>query len=126
MINITKDICLEKICNLPTDFEISNKSSITLLIESNFVEFSNSISKQDIKDYLLIHKNLIDNWKIWSENKRTLGYYLLINSDKNLIESLDIDGNKYFSKSFITAVDACTEFILREISEILQIKIDLN
>ncbi len=84
MINISKENCLEKICNLPINFQISNKSSVILLQESNFIKYSNIITKQDIMDYLLLHKNLIDNWKIWSENKRSMGYYLLINSKKNV------------------------------------------
>ena len=126
MINISKENCLEKICNLPIDFQISNKSSVTLLQESKFIEYSNIISKQDIIGYLLLHKYLIDNWKIWSENKRTFGYYLLINSEKYFIGSLDKNGKENFSKSFKTAEDACAEFILREVSEILEIKIGLN
>jgi hypothetical protein len=126
MINISKENCLEKICNLPIDFRISNKSSVTLLQESKFIEYSNIISKQDIIGYLLLHKYLIDNWKIWSENKRTFGYYLLINSEKYFIGSLDKNGKENFSKSFKTAEDACAEFILREVSEILEIKIGLN
>lgn len=124
MINISKENCLEKICNLPIDFQVSNKSSVTLLQESKFIEFSNSILKEDIKHYLLLHRNLIDNWKIWSENKRALGYYLLINSGKYFIGSLDKNGSENFSKSFNTAEDACAEFILREVNAILEIKID--
>jgi hypothetical protein len=124
MINISKENCLEKICNLPIDFQISNKSSVTLLQESNFIKYSNIISKQDIMDYLLLHKNLIDNWKIWSENKRSMGYYLLINSEKYFIGSLHKNGNENFSKSFTTAEDGCAEFILKEVSTILEI--DLN
>jgi hypothetical protein len=124
MKDITKEKCLEKICNLPVDFKVSDKSSVEFLVESNFLEFSRDISQQEIKNYLLLNKNLVDNWKIWSENKRTLGYYLLINSEKYFIGSLDKNGNEIFSKSFMTAEDACAEFILREISAILEIKID--
>lgn len=124
MKDITKEKCLEKICNLPVDFKVSGKSSVELLLESKFLEFSREISQQEIKNYLLLKRNLIDNWKIWSENKRTLGCYLLINSEKYFIGSLDKNGNGNFSKSFKTAEDACAEFILREISAILEIKID--
>lgn len=125
MVEITKEKCLEKICNLPVDFEVSNKTSVDLLLESKYKEFSKDVSQKEIKNYLLLHRNLIDDWKIWSESKRTLGYYLLINSDKYFIGSIDQNGNKNFSKSFITAEDACAEFILREVSSILDIKIDL-
>ena len=121
---ISKDNCIEKICNLPLDFEVADKSSFTLLQESKFADFHNDITKQDIKDYLSRHKNLIDNWEIWSEDKRTWGYYLSISPDKYFVGSLDKDGKENFSKSFATAEDACAEFILKEVSAILDIKND--
>ncbi|MBA4318908.1 MAG: hypothetical protein C0412_10945 [Flavobacterium sp.] len=123
MTKITKEKCLEKICNLPLEFEVSDKSSVDLLLESKYIEFSREISQQEIKNYLLLHKSLIGDWKIWSENKRAFGYYLLINSDKYFIGSFDKDGNENFSKSFFTAEDACAEFILREVSVILELKL---
>lgn len=124
MTTITKDNCIEKICNLPLDFKIADKSSVMLLHESKFVDFSNDITKQDIKNYLSRHKNLIDNWEIWSEDKRTWGYYLSISADKYFVGSLDKGGKVNFSKSFETAVEACAEFILREVSAILEIEND--
>ena len=124
MTNITKDNCIEKICNLPLDFEVADKSSLTLLQESKFVDFYNVITKQDIKEYLSRHANLIDSWQIWSEDKRTWGYYLSISADKYFVGSLDKDGKENFSKSFTTAEDACAEFILREVSALLDIKND--
>jgi len=124
MANITKDICIEKICNLPLNFDVADKSSVTLLQESKFADFHNVITKQDIKDYLSRHANLIDTWEIWSEDKRTWGYYLSISADKYFVGSLDKDEKENFSKSFTTAEDACAEFILREVSAILDIKND--
>jgi hypothetical protein len=120
----TKEDCIEKICNLPLDFKVADKSSLTLLQESKFADFYNDIAKQDIKEYLSRHKTLIDNWEIWSEDKRTWGYYLSISPDKYFVGSLDKDGKENFSKSFATAQDACAEFILREVSAILDIKND--
>jgi hypothetical protein len=122
MTNGTKDNCIEKICNLPIEFKATDKSSLTLLLESKFTDFYNVITKQDIKDYLSRHKNVIDNWEIWSEDKRTRGYYLSIGLDKYFVGSLDKDGKENFSKSFSTIDDACAEFILREVSAILDIK----
>lgn len=120
----TKDDCIEKICNLPLYFKVAEKSSFTLLQESKFVDFHNDITKQDIIDYLSRHKNLIDNWEIWSEDKRTWGYYLILNPDNYSVGSLDQDGKENFSKSFATAEEACAEFIMREVSAILDIKND--
>jgi hypothetical protein len=126
MVNISKDSCIEKICNLPFDFKVAEKSSVTLLQESKFADFYYVITKQDIKDYLSLNVNLIETWEIWSEDKRTWGYYLSISPDKYFVGSLDKDGKENFSKSFSTAIDACAEFILREVSTILDIKNDKN
>ena len=57
----TKEDCIEKICNLPLDYKVADKSSLTLLQESKFAYFYNEIAIQDIKEYLSRHKNLIDN-----------------------------------------------------------------
>ena len=123
MTNVSKDNCIEKICNMPSDFKVADKSSLTLLEESKFTDFYNVITKQDIKDYLSLHKKVIENWETWSEDKRTGGYYLSIRPDKYFIGSIDKDGKENFSKCFATIDDACAEFILREVSAILNIKI---
>lgn len=120
----TKDDCIEKICNLPLDFKIAYKSSFLLLQESKFADFHNDITKKDIVDYLSRNKNLIDNWKIWSEDKRTCSYYLSLNPNNHSVGSLGKDGKINFSKSFTTVEEACAEFILREVNGILDIKND--
>ncbi|MDB5280238.1 MAG: hypothetical protein JWR61_5193 [Ferruginibacter sp.] len=120
----TKDDSIEKICSLPLDFKVADKSSFTLLQESKFADFHNDITKQDIVDYLYRHKNLIDKWEIWSEDKRTRGFYLSLNAGNYSVGSLDKDGKENFFKSFATAEEACAEFILREVSAILDIKND--
>ena len=109
---------------MPIDFKVVGKSSFTLLQESKFTDFYRSISKQDIKDYLSRHTDLIAKWKIWSEDKRTMGYFLSISPDKYFVGSLDKKGKEKFSKSFSTVEEACAEFILREVSAILGIKND--
>jgi hypothetical protein len=94
MANITKDNCIEKVCNFPLDFKVAEKSSVTLLQESKFADFYEVITQQNIKDHLSRHMNLIDLWKSWSEDKRTWGYYLSISPDKYFVGSLDEFGNK--------------------------------
>ena len=122
--NIIKGNCIEKICNLPLDFQVGDKSSLTLLQESKLADFYSEITKQDIKDYLSRHVDLINTWKVWSDDKRTWGYYLSISPGKYFVGSLVKDGKDNFSKSFATAEDACAEFILREVSSIFDIRND--
>ena len=72
-----KNECIEKICNLPSDFNKENKSIIVLLNESQFVLFYKEINTIDIVSYLQKHTNLINRWKQFSDDKRTSGgfYY---------------------------------------------------
>ena len=121
---VTKEYCIEKICNLPLDFKNADKSPYNLAKESKFAELHTSISVQDIKEYLLRKIDLIDNWVMWSEDKRTCGYSLSIIPHKFLIGELDGNAKLIFEKSFSNNVDACAEFILREISSILDINTD--
>lgn len=46
--------------------------------------------------------NLIDNWIMWSQDKRTCGYYLSINPGNYLVDSLAKNEKGDFSKSFGT------------------------
>ena len=122
---MTKETCIEKVCNLPLDFKSSDKSTITLLQDSKFADLYKDISRQDIKEYLLHHEHLIDEWKIWSEDKRTSGgYYLLLDTDQHFVGSLEKIGGERFAKSFTTNEDACAEFILQEVGTILEIEIN--
>jgi hypothetical protein len=108
-----KEDCIEKICSLPLNFNKGDKSVLALLNESQFLILYKEINVPDIIDYLQKHVNLIDIWKRFSENKRTSGgfYY-----STNYIGSLS-DSN--FDKTFTSDIEACAEYILKEISRIL-------
>jgi hypothetical protein len=121
---VAKENCIERICNLPLDYKITDKSAYELAKESKFAELHTRISVQDIKEYLLRKIDLIDKWVMWSEDKRTWGYYLSITPHKSLIGELDRNAKLVFEKSFSNNVDACAEFILMEISSILDINTD--
>jgi hypothetical protein len=49
MVQVIKDNCIEKVCNLPLDFKVADKSSLRLLQESKFEDFYNVIG-QPAKD----------------------------------------------------------------------------
>ncbi|MCF8254570.1 MAG: hypothetical protein K9H61_07640 [Bacteroidia bacterium] len=122
---MTKETCIEKVCNLPLDFKISGKSTLTLLYESNYYDLYNSLSQQDIKEYLLRNKDLINKWVIFSEDKRTSeGYYLMLDGEKHFVGSLEKIGKEPYAKSFTTKEEACAEFILLEIRRTLKIESD--
>lgn len=114
-----KEACVEKICNLPLDFKTSNKSGITLLRESEYPIFYKEISVSDVHQYLETKPDLIEVWQQWSYDKRTgSGFFL----KGRHMGSLD---NPTFERNFPSKIESCSEFILRKVSDILDIKIGL-
>ena len=67
---------IAKICELPLDFKNGNKSSYQLAKDSGFINDNKNNIILDIKEYLQNHISLINNWEIWSKDKRTTeGFY---------------------------------------------------
>ena len=102
--------CIDKICNLPLTFKQVDKSLDALLNETKFKLFYKEISIADIIHYLQMHSNLLDIWKQYSDDKRTIGgfYYR-----ENYIGSID---DVTFDKTFTSDTEACDEYVLREVS----------
>lgn len=124
---MNKNDCIEKICNLSVDFKVSNKSPYTLAAESKFRDLYKDISLHDIREYLSVHLDLIDKWDMWSSDKRThCGFFLSISDAKYLIGAINSEGKKIFKKEFKSELDACSEYILREIAGILDINLQLE
>ncbi len=113
---------IKKICELPVDFKKENKSAFQLLKESGFTNDSKSDAISKIKEYLQAHISLIDLWEIWSQDKRTTEGFYLILENKNVVGYF---GTTYKRKevAYKTAIDACSEFIFLEISQILNLRI---
>ena len=121
-----KNICIEKICSLPLDFKIKNKSLSALISESQFFIFGGYISPLDIEKYLTNNSNLVDTWLEWSNNKDVghKAYFSL--TKKNTVGLLDNNGIIFQEKSFNSKVEACAQFILIEIIEIIETKYENN
>jgi len=113
-----KSKCIENICRLPVEFKANNGSSIfSLAQQSGFIINQRLITQEDIKSYLAINLSLIENWMLYSVDKRSSGYFL----KSKHIGAIDENGNIVFSKAFESDLDACSEFILREFKSILGI-----
>ena len=110
--------CIDKICKLPIDFKNENKSPYDLAKDSKFEIYHDSISVSDIQRYLNENKNLLDKWQLWSWDKRTTGYYLSF-EDNNAVGFINEKHQTTYKNEFNTSIDACSEFIYREISSIL-------
>ena len=91
----------------------------TLATESQFLTYSDQINISDIKTKLQNNIDLIEAWKLYSEDKRTTGGYYFTSKH---IGAMDSNAEVIFQKDFPSDLDACAEYILREVSSILDIK----
>lgn len=62
---------IEKIIRIPHDYRKGNASPIALVRESGYVELYNKINEAEIEEILKLHPQVIDEWLLWSENKRS-------------------------------------------------------
>jgi hypothetical protein len=113
---------IKKICELPVDFKRLNKSTYTLVKDSGFRHESKDTQLIKIKEYLQQNPQLIIEWAILSQDKRTSGGYYLILDNENVVGSLD-SGYRRHDIKFDTDIDACAGFIYLETSSILGLKI---
>lgn len=110
---------IQQICRLPITFKAGNKSPLTLVRESKFSKFYKGISPQNINEYLKENKRLMNSWQTWSEDKRTsCGYFLSLSKGNCYIASMDENGRITFKKAFNSDIDACSEYIIREVCSI--------
>jgi len=64
---------IEKIIHLSYDFrKRGNISSVNLLKESGYLEFFDQITEEEIEEMLKLYPHLVDEWLLWSENKRVI------------------------------------------------------
>ena len=122
-----KDICIKKICSLPLDFKKLDKSASILVNESQFIIFQKEITPMDVENYLTEHLELIKEWEVWSDIKRTSkGLYLSLTDKSYLVGYVDKNGKTLFENSFYSRAEACTVFILSETTEILHTDYELQ
>jgi hypothetical protein len=107
---------------MPSTFkELGNVSMIDLIKQSGYVEMHDQISKRMIKDALQLHKECINDWIIYSEDQRSDKKWYIKdgNPGKYIVGYFAIKGERFELPEFENVVDACAEFIMKEI-EILR------
>jgi hypothetical protein len=116
-----KEDCIERICRLPLDFKKGDKSLFTLATESQFLTYRKQINLSDIGNKIEDKPDLIETWKAYSEDKRTSGGYYFTSKH---IGAINDKGKTIFQRDFATDTAACSEYILREVSSILNLRIE--
>lgn len=61
---------IEKIIHLAYNYRKGNLSPVSLIKESGYLEFSDQITEEEIKEILKLYPYLVNEWLLWSENKR--------------------------------------------------------
>ncbi len=110
---------VSRICSLPRDFSISrNKSIIQLLKEAGYFGHEDSVTKDNIMEFLVSNPGLIEDWETYSLNKRTsTGWYLLHNKLYWTVGFFNV-GGKEKEEHFSSGLAACAIFIVNELAEL--------
>lgn len=58
-------------------YVLGNISMYSLLVSSGYLECAENISEGDILRGLELHPEYIQDWRVYSEDKRTTGWYLM-------------------------------------------------
>jgi hypothetical protein len=109
---------ISKICSMPRDFHtLKNKSINQLFIEAGNLDKKNLVTKEELMSHLIGNPELITDWENYSSDKRvSQGWYFLKNKSEWVVGYAGVpsQGQKFM---FISNVEACAEFILRELGE---------
>lgn len=105
------------ICRLPsTAREIQTKSIYHLLKESGYRQFRDQITPNVLVECLRRERHLINDWMLYSEDKRTgSGWYFEVSGEDRYVVGYYPKGPEM---SFSDPALACAEFIAREVNQI--------
>jgi hypothetical protein len=110
---------VKKIIFIPKRFYSDGKDSVySLLKESEYFEFYNSIYTKDIYAMLMQYPDCLNDWLQYSSDKRSsCGWYLKQDRNKKYIVGyMSSNQNKITEHS--NTIEACSYFIKQEIEDI--------
>jgi hypothetical protein len=107
----------KEICHLPITVLECDKSAVQVVNDSG-MQFENLNSKS-ISDILLTKPSLVENWLRYSQNKRSAQGWYFQRDQEIYIVGFHPRGEK---KIFEYAIEACADFIIKEVSSIQQTK----
>ena len=110
---------VSKICSMPRDFHLlGNKSMIQLLIESGYLNETQLVTKETISTYLAENPDLIIDWENYSSDKRVSEGWYFLKRGSDWIVGYAGSPSQEQRLVFSSELEACAEFILREVSGI--------
>jgi hypothetical protein len=107
---------IEKVIRFPFDYRIrGNMSPIALIKESGYPGLHSKINEEEIAAVLKLHPHMINEWLLWSENKRSNPTWHFMKFDDGSYQ-VEYSSEGRESEEIITLdeIKACAAFIKRE------------
>ncbi len=111
-----KEIVIKGVIAIPKIFYFEKTDSfLTLLVQTGYFQISNSISEKDIFNTLSLFPEYIDDWVLWSENKRVDEGWCFVKKGNEYNVCYAKDDIKIENLIFQNKIEACANFIKKEI-----------
>lgn len=110
-----------KVVSLPNMFNnLGNVSMYDLLKETGYFQIYDQVSEKVLRDEINRYPQCIDEWLLYSENKRSdTGYYIKKNNENSYIVGyLNPKDIRHNGIEYNETSDACAVFIKHEIEDI--------
>ena len=108
----------ETICRLPREIQADrNLSPAAFITQSGYLGSEGNITAECLFKALRKDAGLVEDWLRWSEDKRTpTGWYFKKSGECYVVDEV----HRFSRLTFADPVQACAEFILREIGDIAE------
>jgi hypothetical protein len=104
---------VERICRLPVDFYGGSKSMSQLVAETGISACLALLTVGNIREYLTVHPDLIEQWLLWSANKRVTSGWYFSRDAHNFVVGFYPEGEVLI---LCDPAAACAEFVVREVN----------
>lgn len=109
---------LRNVCNLPVVFRQGGKSARQLVQESGYVQHAERVTETSVRHYLAAHGELVEKWQMWSEDRRSDGWYLECGERKPEIGWCGSGVGRTKVRRFNTCLEACAALIIAEMNQV--------
>jgi hypothetical protein len=116
-VTATQEIA-RRICEIPAEFHRRAVSVVQLVWDSG-CESADAVSlRRALEERLRTHPELIDDWLTYSADKRTSSGWFFQDDDVVTVGYFEADRGISHEQHFSDRLQACAEFIMREIESI--------
>lgn len=116
--HIDNDIVL-RLIQLPRQVNITGKPIHDLIVDMGCTTMSLKTPAAVIRQILVQHPDYVDEWLLYSENKRTdSGWYVVVESGRYEVGYYSIETGRRVEAIYHDKTDACAAFIEHEIRDI--------